>query len=190
MDVSGEAADLVVKESLQLTAEAVKLTGEGLKNVAALLLAIRHDKQKVVGKTNAKTLAKDPAPTVVAPLKPEDEQRFHRLAKTYGLLYFIPKKRGLKSSLLHVVSTETHAAKLNAVFQSLGYPIPEKAQEEPVKNTPARVPPEKSLPGRGNGLSPQRTAGSEKPSVKGRLASLQAASQGMKTPVKQKGIIR
>ena len=39
MDVSGETADLLVKEGVQATETAVKLAGTGLKNVAALLLA-------------------------------------------------------------------------------------------------------------------------------------------------------
>ena len=39
MDVSAEAADLVVKEGIQATESAVKLAGSALKNVAALLLA-------------------------------------------------------------------------------------------------------------------------------------------------------
>ena len=38
MDVSAEAADLVVKESIQATEAAAKLAGTGLKNVAALIL--------------------------------------------------------------------------------------------------------------------------------------------------------
>ena len=54
MDVSAEAADLVVKESLQATESAAKLLGSGVKNVAALLLAIAKDNYKVVGKTNSK----------------------------------------------------------------------------------------------------------------------------------------
>ena len=40
MDVSAEAADLVVKEGIQATESAVKLAGSALKNVAALLLAL------------------------------------------------------------------------------------------------------------------------------------------------------
>ena len=54
MDVSAETADLVVKESLQATESAAKLLGSGVKNVAALLLAIAKDNYKVVGKTNSK----------------------------------------------------------------------------------------------------------------------------------------
>ena len=43
MDVSAEAADLVVKEGLQATETAVKLAGSGIKNVAALLLALSRN---------------------------------------------------------------------------------------------------------------------------------------------------
>lgn len=49
MDVSAEAADLVVKEGLQATETAVKLAGSGIKNVAALLLALSKQDYKVIG---------------------------------------------------------------------------------------------------------------------------------------------
>jgi len=39
-DVSGEAADLVVKEAMQVSEGAIKLAGVGLKNIAAFLIAI------------------------------------------------------------------------------------------------------------------------------------------------------
>lgn len=48
MDVSAEAADLVVKEGIQATESAVKLAGTGLKNVAALLLALSYAASDVV----------------------------------------------------------------------------------------------------------------------------------------------
>ena len=94
MDVNAEAADLVVKESIQATESAVKLAGAGLKNVAALLLALQRQDNKVVGKTSAKRLARDPAPAVVVPLKQEDIGQFKKLAKEYGILYFIAQKKG------------------------------------------------------------------------------------------------
>ena len=39
MSTSGETADLMVRESIQITESAVKLAGLGAKNLAALLLA-------------------------------------------------------------------------------------------------------------------------------------------------------
>ena len=95
MDVSAEAADVVVRESLQATEAAAKLTLEGVKNVAALLLAIAKQDMKVVGQTTAKRLARDPAPAVVIPIKAEDKAKFQKLAKEFGVLYFFAQNGSL-----------------------------------------------------------------------------------------------
>ena len=42
MDTSGEAADLVVKESIQLTEASIKLLAAGSKNLAAFLYAFEE----------------------------------------------------------------------------------------------------------------------------------------------------
>ncbi len=183
MEVSGEAADLVVREGIQATEAAAKLAGSAVKNVAALLLALAREDYKVAGKTSAKRLAKDPNPPTVTPLKKEDLSRFRTLAKQYGILYFIPKKRGVDTELYNVVSTEAYAAKLNAVYQALGYPVPDQERKEDTasKKAPSRTQPEKSSKERGNGLKAQTRTDEEKPSVKGRLAALKAASDSMRS---------
>lgn len=192
MDVGGAAADVVVKEGVELTGEALKLAGAGIKNVAALLLAIRHEHYKLVGKTNAKTLAKDPSPAVVASLKAEDKKKFQKLARSFGLLYFIPKKRGENNPVFNVVSNEANAAKLNAVFQAMGYPVPAREnQEEPAKKAIPRAPQERSSPGRGNGSKQTMERPTDKPSVKRRLEAMRAASESLKSgPVKNREHIR
>ena len=53
MEVSGEVADLMVKEGLQVSETAVKLAGSGIKNVAALLLAPESG-EKTRGRLRAK----------------------------------------------------------------------------------------------------------------------------------------
>ena len=124
----------MVKESIQATESAVKLAGTGLKNVAALLLALQRQDSKVVGKTSAKRLARDPAPAVVVPLKQEDMKQFQKLAKEYGILYFIAQKKGNDTGYVNIVSNQNYAAQLNAVMEAMQYPIPQKAQEgEPSK---------------------------------------------------------
>ena len=158
MDVSAEAADVVVRESLQATEAAAKLTLEGMKNVAALLLAIAKQDMKVVGQTTAKRLARDPAPAVVIPIKAEDKAKFQKLAKEFGVLYFFAQKKGNDNGMLNVVSNENYAALLNAIMQQLGYPIPQKEQEEDTqKKAKSRAPQKKSSPERGNGLKPSQT---------------------------------
>ena len=204
MDVSGEVADLMVKESLQAGETAVKLAATGLKNVAALILALSQSDYKIIGKASARKLAKDPAPAVVATLKTEDVERFQRLAKKeYDILFMIAKPNGKDGPTVDVISNERYATKINALFQSMGYPIPikkEPEQEEQGKKAKARAQQGRSSPERGSGSKAQTrtpkpatvekaepsTAG--KPSVRGRLAALQAAAKSMEktAPVRNK----
>ena len=125
-------------------------------------------------------------------MKIEDKGKFQKLARSFGLLYFIPRKKGDISPALNVVSNEANAAKLNAVFQAMGYPLPAREkQEEPAKKAIPRVPQERSLPGRGNGLKQTTEKSTDKPSVKNRLEALRAASDSMRSgPVKVKEHIR
>ena len=193
MDVSAEAADVVVRESLQATEAAAKLTLEGMKNVAALLLAIAKQDMKVVGQTTAKRLARDPAPAVVIPIKAEDKAKFQKLAKEFGVLYFFAQKKGNDNGMLNVVSNENYAALLNAIMQQLGYPIPQKEQEEDTqKKAKSRAPQKKSSPERGNGLNPSQTAAESVDSpTKKKLDQLQRlAAQSRPGPEKSKGKVR
>ena len=195
MDVSAEAADVVVRESLQATEAAAKLTLEGVKNVAALLLAIAKQDMKVVGETTAKRLARAPAPAVVIPIKAEDKAKFQKLAKEFGVLYFFAQKKGNDNGMLNVVSNENYAALLNAIMQQLGYPIPQKEQEEDTqKKAKSRAPQKKSSPERGSGLKPsQTTAGAveQDSPTKKKLDQLQRlAAQSRPGPEKTNGKVR
>ena len=195
MDVSAEAADVVVRESLQATEAAAKLTLEGVKNVAALLLAIARQDMKVVGETTAKRLARDSSPAVVIPIKAEDKAKFQKLAKEFGVLYFIAQKKGNDSGILNVVSNQNYAAQLNAVMEQMGYPIPQQAKEEETqKKAKSRAPQEKSSQGRGNGskASPTTAAAVEQDSpTKKKLDQLQRlAAQSRPGPEKSKGKVR
>lgn len=195
MDVSAEAADVVVRESIQATEAAAKLTLEGMKNVAALLLAIAKQDMKVVGQTTAKRLARDPAPAVVIPIKAEDKAKFQKLAKEFGVLYFFAQKKGNDNGMLNVVSNENYAALLNAIMQQLGYPIPQKEQEEDAqKKAKSRAPQKKSSPERGSGLKPfQTTAAAVEPDspTKKKLDQLQRlAAQSRPGPEKSNRKVR
>lgn len=141
MDVSAEAADLVVKEDLQATETAVKLAGSGIKNVAALLLALSKQDYKVIGQASAARLARDPNPPAVVQIRAEDLSRFRKMAaKQYGVLYLPVRKRGDDSGLITIVSTQTYAANLNCIMEELGYPVPVKEADEPKKQSPSLRP--------------------------------------------------
>ena len=200
MDVSGEVADLMVKESLQAGETAVKLAASGIKNVAALLIALAQSDRKIIGKTSIKKLTKDPSPAMVLPLKAKDVEQFSKLAKEYGVLYVIARPKGKEGADVDIISNERYSAKLNALFQAMGYPLPEQqkeqdkeAKEGDAKKAVPRAQQGRSSPERGNGSKAQtRTPDAPqpegKPSVRGRLAALQAASKSMEksAPVRQK----
>ena len=198
MDVSAEAADVVVREGLQATEAAAKLTGEALKNVAALLIAIAKQDMKVVGETSSKRLARDSAPAVVIPIKSEDRAKFQKLAKDFGVLYFIAQKKGNDTGLLNVVSNQNYAAQLNAVMEQMGYPIPqkEKQEDDAAKKANPRAPQEKSSNERGSGLNPSPTSATEvteQSPTKNRLAylnSLARQTNAAQEKVKTKGKVR
>ena len=198
MDVSAEAADVVVREGLQATEAAAKLTGEALKNVAALLIAIAKQDMKVVGETSSKRLARDSAPAVVIPIKSEDRSKFQKLAKDFGVLYFIAQKKGNDTGILNVVSNQNSAAQLNAVMEQMGYPIPqkEKQEDDAAKKANPRAPQEKSSNERGSGLNPSPTSATEvteQSPTKNRLAylnSLARQTNAAQEKVKTKGKVR
>ena len=205
MDVSGEVADLMLKESIEATEKTVRLTASGIKNVAALLIALAKSDRQIIGKTSVRKLTKDPAPAVVLPLKSEDIGRFSKLAKQYGVTYIIARPKGKGGGDVDIISNQNYAPQLNALNQAMGYPLPEQnaqakedaAKEDNAKKAQPRVPQEKSSPERGNGSkvqtrTPEPAQPEGKPSVRGRLAALQAASKGMEksAPVKQKEYTR
>ena len=72
MEVSGEAADLVMKEGVQISEEAIKLLARGAKNLAALLYALMKDQKKLYGKVSMNRLLREQRPIQVLPLRTED----------------------------------------------------------------------------------------------------------------------
>lgn len=76
MSTNGETADMVVRESIQITESAVKLAGLGAKNLAALLVAVAKDNPKLSGKTGLKRLIQDGEELAIFSVKQEDLRGF------------------------------------------------------------------------------------------------------------------
>lgn len=81
MSTNGETADLMVREGIQITESALKLAGLGAKNLAALLIALANDNQKLAGKTNLKRLIHDGEELTIFSVKQEDLKGFQMEAK-------------------------------------------------------------------------------------------------------------
>lgn len=189
MEVSGEVADLLVKEGLEAARIATELSAKGLVHAAALLAAMVKQNYKVVGKVGIEKLMKEnSAESVIIPIKAEDYEKFQKIAKQFGVLYAAVKHESKETGVMHIVSNMTYSAQLNAVMEAMDYAVPEvRKEDQTAKKAKSRAPQEKSSEERGNGLNKATDTTHEKPSVRQRLAALDAMAKEMSrnAPVKQ-----
>lgn len=189
MEVSGEVADLLVKEGLEAARIATELSAKGLVHAAALLAAMVKQNYKVVGKVGIEKLMKETnTESIIIPIKAADYEKFQKIAKQFGVLFAAVKHESKETGVMHIVSNMNYSAQLNAVMEAMDYAVPEAGKEEKsAKKAKPRAPQEKSSEERGNGLSKATDTTHEKPSVRQRLAALDAMSKEMSrnAPVKQ-----
>ncbi len=149
MNTSGEVADLMVKEGIQVTESAIKLTALGVKNLAALVIALANDNIKLQGKTNIKNLIKSDKPLCILQINEDDIGKFNAEAKKYGVLFTAVTDKTNKTDKCDIIAKQEDAAKLNYILEKLGYaaPVqevePEKETETPEQDNTA---PEKDAP--------------------------------------------
>ena len=121
MNTSGEVADLMVKEGLQITEEVVKLTGLGAKNLAAIVIALLKEDNKLQGKTNLKKLLKSDKPLCILQIKESDISRFNKEAKKYGVLFTAVKDNTNNSGLCDIIAKQEgiDSAKINFLTEKI-----------------------------------------------------------------------
>lgn len=180
MSTNGETADLMVREGIQITESVVKLAGLGAKNLAALLIALANDNQKLAGKTTLKRLIQDGDELTIFSVKKEDLDGFRMEAKSYGVLYCPIINKMENTGTVEIMAKAKDAKQLNRIFERMGYPAPVK-EDAAAKKADARAPSGNSSKERGNGaraFTEQATAATnEKASVKARLAAYKAAAE-------------
>lgn len=177
MEVSAETADLVVKEGVQISEQAIRLLASGAKNLAALLYALAKDQKKLYGKVSMNRLLQDGRPLQILPLRTEDLQEFRKRAKRVGLLFAVVQDRKSGSKYLDVITNVDHLAQANYILQQMGY-LPQSRENDSPKKEPPSAQPEPFSQEQGSGLTQGTDSinNKNKPSVKGRLAALRAAA--------------
>lgn len=153
MNVGGDAADQMVREGIQMTESAVKLAGLGAKNLAALLLALLREHQKVKGKTSIDRLLHDEKPLSIFHLKRKDIGEFTRLSREYGVLFHPIFNKHSPNSLCDIMVKSEDASKVNRILEQMQYPVPGRETAE--KNVHSRAPHEARSTERGSGLMDQ-----------------------------------
>ncbi len=194
MDVSGDVADLMVKESIQLTEASIKLLAAGGTSLAALLWALAKEDKKLVGKAGMGRLLRENKELKVFQIKESDLAEFRAYAKK-NVLYSVVKDKRRTDGVVDLVTNVDFVSQVNLFMERRGYGAPAREDAAPKKAVP-RAQPGSSSPQRGSGSTPSqserrttRTTDTpakvgDIPTVKGRLAALRAASEGMKEPGK------
>ncbi|MCR2027049.1 PcfB family protein [Anaerotruncus colihominis] len=117
MSYSGDAAEQVVRLSLETGEVAVKLAGEGAKQLAILLYAILREQKKTKGKTRLTNMLCSGKELKVFAVKDSDLQLFCREAKKYGVLYCVLKDRDATDGITDIMVRAEDASKINRIFE-------------------------------------------------------------------------
>ena len=116
MNTSGDAAESIVRMSLQGLEVAVKLSGSGAKNIAAIMIAMLKDQKQTKGKTRLTSMLKSGKELKVFTVKEEDLRKFTEEAKRYGVLFCALKGKGKSlDGMVDIMVRAEDASKINRI---------------------------------------------------------------------------
>ncbi len=157
MNTSGEAADQIVRMSLEAGEAALKITGAGAKHIAAALYVILKDKKKTKGRTRLENLVRSCKPLTVFSVKNSDLKDFVKEAKRYGILYCaVRSKKSFKDGMTDIIVKEEDASRINRIVERLKLASVgdtakikteiEKSKAEKTESSKTHTVPEKDIP--------------------------------------------
>ena len=117
MNTGADAADQIVRMTLNGVEVAAKITGTGAKELAVLLYAILKDQKKTAGKTRLTNMLKSGKELRVFAVKDTDLEKFCKEAKKYGVLYCVLKDKDSKDGLTDIMVRAEDASKINRIFE-------------------------------------------------------------------------
>ena len=117
MSYSGDAAEQVVRMSLEGAEVAARITGAGAKQIALLLYAVLKDQKKTKGKMRLANMLRSGKELKVFAVQDKDLTKFCKEAKKYGVLYCVLKDRDAKDGITDVMVRAEDASKVNRIFE-------------------------------------------------------------------------
>lgn len=119
MNTGGEAAEQIVRMSLEGFEVAARITGAGAKNIAILLYSILKEEQKTKGKARLTNMLRSGKELKVFTVKNGDLKKFTQEAKKYGVLYCVLADRGNKdpNAEVDVIARAEDASKISRIVE-------------------------------------------------------------------------
>ena len=119
MNPGGDAAEHVVRLSLEGVEVAAKISGNGAKNIALLLYATLKQEQKTKGKARLTSMLKSGKELKVYTITQKDLAKFSQEAKRYGVLYCVLKDKSNKdpTAAVDVIARAEDASKIQRITE-------------------------------------------------------------------------
>ena len=119
MNSGGDAAEQIVRLSLEGIEVAAKLTGSAAKNVAVLLVAALKEEHKTQGKARLTNMIRSGKELKVFSVPKRDLNKFVEQAKRYGVLYCVLQDKSEKggSVPVDIIARAEDAAKIQRIFE-------------------------------------------------------------------------
>ena len=120
MTNTGDAAEQVVRFSLEGTEVALKLTGSAAKNIAAALYAVlkNRDKTKIKGRQRLTSMLKSGRELKVFTVPEKHLKQFAAEAKRYGVVYCALREKGQSADgMVDIMVRAEDASKINRIVE-------------------------------------------------------------------------
>lgn len=164
MNTSGEAADQVVRMSLEAGEAALKISGTGAKQLAVILYAILKEQKKTKGRARLETLVRSGKPLTVFSVKESDLKKFVQEAKRYGILYCaVRDPKGSRDGMVDIMVKEEDAPRINRIVERFKFASVTEAAQIKTEIQKSREEKGKSAPQK---KSQEEKSSAEKPKSK------------------------
>ena len=119
MNTGGEAAEQIVRMSLEGFEVTAKITGAGAKNIAILLYSILKEEKKTKGKARLTSMLRSGKELKVFTVKNGDLKKFTQEAKKYGVLYCVlaDSKNKSPDAVVDVIARAEDASKISRIVE-------------------------------------------------------------------------
>lgn len=117
MNASGDAAEQIVRMSLQGVEVAGKMSMDGAERLIKLVFASLKDTKRTKGRASLATMLKSKKPIKVFEIKDAELKKFCQEAKKYGVMYHVLKDRDKNDGKCDIMVRAEDAPKVNRIFQ-------------------------------------------------------------------------
>lgn len=116
---SSEAAEQMVKFSIEGIEMLLRVSGTGAERIAVMLYTMSKDKQMTKGKTSLNKMLKSGSPLQIFSVKASELKKFEKEAKKYGILYtaLIDKNLPDNDGIVDIMVRSEDASKVNRVVE-------------------------------------------------------------------------